>query len=97
VFHEFHVLDRRANVGLWREVHLVEFLLQFNSQKAAMQELSVVDCPVEPHLLHVLVKVKKILAKRRSHACLEICVSLVGAGIVCGRKTMMMMYCKLSE
>jgi len=27
-----------------------------------MQALSIIDCPVEPHLLPVLVKVKKILA-----------------------------------
>jgi len=52
-----------------------------------MQALSITDCPIEPHLL-VLVKVKTILAKRPSHACLEICVRV---DMVCGHKSMLMM------
>jgi len=55
-----------------------------------MQALSVTDCPAEPHL-SVLVNLKKILAKRPSHACVETRVKYVRAAMVCGYKTMMMM------
>jgi len=55
-----------------------------------MQALNVVDCPAEQHLLHDLVKVKKIWQKRPSHASVETRVSYVGAGMVCGRKRKMM-------
>jgi len=34
------------------------------SQKVLVQALCIIDCPVELHLLPVLVKVKKLLAKR---------------------------------
>jgi len=60
------------------------------SQKTVMQALSITNCPVELYLLAVLVKVKKILAKYPSHACMKTCVSHVRAGMVCGRKTTMM-------
>jgi len=54
-----------------------------------MQALSITVCPVEPHL-PILVKVKKMLAKRPSHACAETRGSLVKANVVYERKTMMM-------
>jgi len=37
-------------------------------QKAVIQELSVVDCPVEPHILPALVKMKKFFTKRPTFA-----------------------------
>jgi len=37
-----------------------------------MQALSTTDCPDEPHLFPVLVKMNTIFAKRASHACVEI-------------------------
>jgi len=49
-----------------------------------MHALSIIDCPAEPHRLPVLVKVKKILEKRLSHASVE-----THASFVRGRKTMM--------
>jgi len=51
-----------------------------------MQALSVVDCPVEPHLLPFLMKMKKSLAKLPSHSCVETHV-----GMVCGIKTVMIL------
>jgi len=61
------------------------------SQKAVMQALNSTDCSVEPHVLPVLMKVKKILAKRPSQACVEPHVSHVSASMVSGYKTMTMM------
>jgi len=60
-----------------------------------MQALSIIGCPAESHLLTVLMKVN-LLAKRRSHACMETRVSLVETKftsiyVALGRKTMMMM------
>jgi len=52
-----------------------------------MQALSINDCPAEPHLLPVLVKVKKLLAKRPSHAFMETHASLVEANMVYEVKT----------
>jgi len=54
-----------------------------------MQALGFIESPVEAHL-PFLVKMKKILATRPSHACVETRVSHVRAGMVCERKTMMM-------
>jgi len=56
-----------------------------------IQAVSITDCPVEPQLLDVLVKVKKILAKCLSHACVETRVSHMRTEMVCGCKMMMMM------
>jgi len=56
-----------------------------------MQALNIIDCPVEPHLLPFLMKIKKMLARRPWHACVETCVSHVSTGTLRGRKTMMMM------
>jgi len=52
-----------------------------------MQSLSIIDCPVELHLLRFLVKVKTILAKRPSHACAETHVSHVRADDDEGKKS----------
>jgi len=76
------------------DIYISDFHLIFasvTSQQTGMQALSTTDCPVEPRLLSVLVKVKKILAKRPSQACMKTRVTHVRTGIVCGRKTMMMM------
>jgi len=56
-----------------------------------MQALSIIDFPAEPHLLPVMVKVKKILAERPSRTCLETRVSQVSTHMVCGHKTTTMM------
>jgi len=57
---------------------------------AGMQAFSVVDWPVEPNFLHVD-EGEENFAKCPSYACMEIRVSHIRAGIVCRRKTMMMM------
>ena len=49
-----------------------------------MQALDLVDCLAEP-LLPILVKVKNILAKRPTHACMESRVSFAKANMVNGR------------
>jgi len=41
------------------------------SQNAVMQALSIIDCLAESHFLLILVKMKKNLAKRPSHALRE--------------------------
>jgi len=71
MFHEFHVLNKVSKIGYDRKyIRCKIFASIITSQKAVMQAVSIIDYPVEPHLL-VLVKVKKILAKRLSHACVE--------------------------
>jgi len=55
-----------------------------------MQTLCIIDCPAEPHLILLLVKMKKILAKHPSQACVETRISHAKANMVYGRKTMMM-------
>jgi len=92
VFHEFYVLDKvsNGNVSYDRKYIRCKKIASITSQKAAMQALSIfdcTDCSAEPHLLSVLVKVKKILTKRLSHACMETHVSFVEANMVYGHKT----------
>jgi len=55
------------------------FLPQLPTKKAVKQALRIIDCPAEPHLFPVLVKVKRILAK---HVCVATHVSLVKANMV---------------
>ena len=57
-----------------------------------MQALDLVDCLAEPQLLPILVKVKNILAKRPTRACMESRVSFAKANMVNGRKTGMMLF-----
>jgi len=76
----------RAKIGYDRK-----YIASITTQKAVMQALSIIDCPAEPHLLPVLVKVKKILAKRPSHSCAQTHVSLDKGNMVHGCKTTTMM------
>jgi len=62
----------------------VIFFTSIISQKAVMQVLCIIDCPAEPHLLLVLMNVKKIWAKCRSHTYMKTHVSLVKANLVYG-------------
>jgi len=61
VFHESHVLNKASKdkvmTGCTSGIQKFDSI---TSQKSVMQALSIIDCPVEPHLLPVLVKVKKI-------------------------------------
>jgi len=61
-----------------------------------MQAFSITYCPVESHL-PVLVKVKKILAKRPSYACVETHVILVTANMVHEHIMMMMILKKFNQ
>jgi len=77
VVHAFNVLDKACKdkvmtVGI-SDVHI---FTSVTSQKAVMRALGIIDCLAEPHLVPVLVKIMKILAKRPSRTFLETHVSL---------------------
>jgi len=55
-----------------------------------MYAFSIIDCPAEPNLLPIFLKMNKILAKRPSYACMETVVSHVRVAWG-GRKTTTMM------
>jgi len=63
VFHEFHVLDKASRDKVMRgSTSGVKKIPSITSQKTVMQPLGIfvcTDCPDEPHLLPVLMKVKK--------------------------------------
>jgi len=80
--HEFHVLDKASKDKVMTGITSGITFYNYQS-KAVMQALIIIDYPVEPHLF--LMKVKKILTKRPSHACVEIQVNFVTANTVCGR------------
>jgi len=87
MLHEFHMLNKASKdkfmTGSTSDVK--KFAL-ITSQKAEMQALSIINCAVEPHLLPILVKVKKILPKRPIYACIETRISHVTADMICARK-----------
>jgi len=56
----------------------VIFFASINSQKAVIQAFSIMEFPVEPHLLPVLVKVKKILANLPATLALKPMSSMSG-------------------
>jgi len=88
VFHEFHVLDKASKDKVMTvNTFDVNTLLQLPAMRQALS----IDCPAELHLVTVLVKVKKISAKRPRHDCVKTRVSLVKANMVYGRKAMMLM------
>jgi len=61
MLHEFHVLDK-VMTGSTSDVKILLQLI--TSQMVVMQALTITDCFAEPHLLPVLLKIKKMLAKR---------------------------------
>jgi len=71
-------------------MYIVYIASSITSQKAVMQAFSIIDCPVEPHLLVLVVNF--FCAKHPSHVCVKTAVSYGKANMVYGRKAMIILH-----